>query len=443
KYFEAALLSVPTIASDTTAFRIAIQDGVNGLICNNLVEWKNALYQLVTNHKLRQEMGQKAFEDVNYRYLTRVAASETMKEWKNLLRGSLSSNKPLSIAFILRAPIAQTGGGYKHIFNLAYYLAAKGHSVNIYIEPIAHLTDFTVEQVRNFCEENFGKSNAIIHCGHAGILESDIAIATNWPTAYVVEQLVNTRLKAYYVQDYEPYFYKPGEANFDQAEATYDLPLTIITLGKYLAEILSQRNQIDYPYIDFPLSEIFLAENPILDRHLSTIKPCSILFFARPHIPRRNFSLGVEALNKLYQHNSDVQIKLYGLEEALELPFPYENLGVLTQAETAEAMRSSDIHLSFSMTNISTVVFEAMACGCATVEVDVPPVRAMVKEGTCLLCEPNSEAVFNALRNLTNNAGMRQKIATSGYESVQDLTLQNMCLQFEKIIMEYSFKTKS
>ncbi|NEU83752.1 glycosyltransferase [Nostoc sp. UIC 10630] len=443
KYFEAALLSVPTIASDTSAFRVAIQDGVNGLLCNNLDEWKDALYQLVTNQKLRQEMGHKAFEDVNSRYLTRVAATESMEKWKYLLGGSLSPNKPLSIAFILRAPIAQTGGGYKHIFNLAYYLAAKEHTVNIYIEPIAHLTNFTTEQVRDFCEENFGKSKAIIHCGHAGIVESDIAIATNWPTAYVVEQLVNTRFKAYYVQDYEPYFYKPGEANFTQAEATYNLPLNIITLGKYLAEILSQRNKIDYPYVDFPLGEVFLAENPILHRHLSTTKPCSILFFARPHIPRRNFALGVESLNKLHQHNSDVQIKLYGLEEALELPFPYENLGVLTQAETAEAMRSSDIHLSFSMTNISTVVFEAMACGCATVEVDVPPVRAMIKEGTCLLCEPNSQAVFNALMDLINNAGMRQNIATSGYESVKDLTLQNMCMKFEKILMEYSFRIKS
>ena len=443
KYFEAALLSVPTIASDTSAFRFAIQDGVNGRICNSLLEWQTALHELVTNHDLRREMGQKAFEDVSSRYLTRVTASETVKEWKNLLRRSLFLNKSLSIAFILRAPIAHTGGGYKHIFNLAYYLAAKGHSVNIYVEPIAHLIDFTPEQVRNFCEENFGNSNAVIHCGHDTILESDVAIATNWPTAYVVEQLTNTRFKAYYVQDYEPYFYKPGEANFTQAEATYNLPLSIITLGRYLSEILSQRNKIDYPYINFPLHEEFLAKDPILHRHINTGKPCSILFFARPHIPRRNFALGVEALHKLYQYNSDVQIKLYGLEEALQLPFPYENLGVLTQSETAEAMRTSSIHLSFSMTNISTVVFEAMACGCATVEVDVPPVRAMVEEENCLLCEPNSEAVFRALVTLTNNDKMRQNMANSAYESVRHLTLHNMCLQFEKILMEYSFRVES
>jgi O-antigen biosynthesis protein len=442
KYLEAALLSVPTIASNTSAFCVAIDDGINGRLCNNLIEWQTALHDLVTNHTLRQEMGHKAFEDVNYRYLTRVVGSETVKGWQNLLKRSSFDNKPLSIAFILRAPIAHTGGGYKHIFNLAYYLADRGHHVNIYIEPIAHLTNFTTEKVKIFCEDNFGKSKAIIHCGHDNILESDIAIATNWPTAYVVAKLINTRFKAYYVQDYEPDFYQPEEDNFARAEATYDLPLCIITLGKYLSEILSKRNKIDYPFVNFPLHEEFLAKDPIIHRHLSGDRSCSILFFARPHIPRRNFALGVEALHKLYQHNSNIQLKLYGLDESLELPFPYENLGVLTQNETAEAMRTSDIHLSFSMTNISTVVFEAMACGCATVEVDVASVRAMVEEGNCLLCEPNSEAVFKALMTLTTNDEMRRNIANSGYESVRQLTLQNMCLQFEKILMEYSFSSE-
>ncbi|MEP0883664.1 glycosyltransferase [Trichocoleus sp. ST-U3] len=443
KYFEAALLSVPTIASDTTAFRVAIQDGVNGRLCKTLEEWETALYKLVTDDKIRQQMGQKAFEDVNCRYLTRVSALENLKLWNTLLGGSLAANKPLSIAFILRAPIAQTGGGYKQIFYLAHYLAAQGYQVHIYVEPIAHLAGSTPEQVQKFCEDNFGKSKAIIHCGHQGILDSDVAIATNWPTAYVVEGLINTRFKAYFIQDYEPHFYDPEDICFKQAEATYDLHLGMICIGKYLAEVLSKRNRIKYPYINFSLNEAFLAKEPILERHLDTNKSCSILFFARPYIPRRNFALGVEILDKLHKHNPNVQIKLYGLEEALELPFPYENLGVLTQAKAAEAMRSSDIHLSFSMTNISTVVFEAMACGCATVEADVPPVRAMVDDEACILCEPNVGSVFQALTNLVDNSGLRHKIATAGYHSVKDLTVKNMCSQFEKIIREYSFNFRS
>ncbi|AFZ20917.1 rhamnosyltransferase WsaF family glycosyltransferase [Allocoleopsis franciscana] len=442
KYFEAGLVSVPTVASNWGAFRVGITDGVNGRLCSNPQEWENALRELITNPKLRQEMGQKAFDDVNARYLTRTAATLTGKAWQTLVGGKILPDKPLSIAFVLRAPIAQTGGGYKHIFYLAHYLAEQGHNVNIYVEPMAHLTGFTPEQVQKFCEENFGKSKAIIHCGHADIVESDVAIATNWPTAYVVDKLVNTRFKAYYVQDYEPYFYEPDDPCFLQAEATYDLPLGIICLDKYLSQVLSKRNRIQYPYINFPLNEAFLAKAPVLTRHCNPDRSCSILFFARPNIPRRNFAVGVEALDKLHQQNPDVQIKLYGMEEAIELPFPYQNLGVLTQSEAAEAMRSSDIHLSFSLTNISTVVFEAMACGCATVEADVPPVRGMVEDGkTCILAEPNSQAVSEALMELVNNPVLRREIASAGYESAKTLTVARMCSKFEQLLNQYTFRT--
>ncbi len=442
KYFEAGLVSVPTVASNWGAFRVGITDKVNGRLCSNPEEWENALRELITHPKLRHDMGNKAFEDVNSRYLTRTAASQTVKIWQTLLGGKILPNQPLSIAFILRAPIAQTGGGYKKIFELAHYLAEQDHDVNIYVEAIAHLTGFTPEQVKYFCEESFGKSKATIHCGHEGILDSDVAIATNWPTAYVVDRLVNTRFKAYFVQDYEPYFYEPEDGCFAQAEATYDLPLGIISIGKYLANVLSQRNRIEYPYIDFSLNEAFLAKDSMLERHSDSNRPCSILFFARPNLPRRNFAVGVEALEKVYQQNAAVQIKLYGMEEPIKLPFPYENLGILTPSETAQAMRSSDMHLSFSLTNISTVVFEAMACGCATVEADVPPVRGMVEDGkTCILAEPNSQAVSEALIKLVNKPELRRQIAIAGYESAKKLTVERMCSQFEQLLNQYSFRT--
>lgn len=442
KYFEAGLVCVPTIASNWGAFRVGITDQVNGRLCNHPQEWENALRELITNPKLRYEMGQKAFEDVNSRYLTRTAASQTVKAWQTLLGGKILPNQPLSIAFILQAPIAQTGGGYKKIFELAHYLAEQDHDVNIYVEPIAHLTGFTPEQVKDFCEENFGKCKATIHCGHEGILESDVAIATNWQTAYVIDSLVNTRFKAYFVQDYEPYFYEPEEASFAQAEATYDLPLGMICIGKSLANVLSQRNRLEYPYIDFSLNEAFLVKEPMLERHTHSNRPCSILFFVHPDLPRENFTVGVEALDKVYQHNPDVQIKLYGIEEEIKLPFPYENLGILTPSETAQVMLSSDIHLSLSLTNISKVVFEAMACGCATVEVDVPPVRAMIEDGkTCLLAEPNDQAVFEALMRLVNKPVLRREIALTGYESAKELTVERMCSQFEQLLNQYSFRT--
>jgi O-antigen biosynthesis protein len=439
KYFEAALLNVPTIASKLGAFQVAIQDGVNGKLCGNMSEWEQALRELIANPELRHNLGKAAFEDVGHHYLTRSAATETGNMWQQLIGGGLLTERPLSIAFVLRAPIAQTGGGYKKIFQLAHYLANQGHDVHLYVEPIAHLAGLSLDKIRLFCEENFGKSAATIHRGHGNILDSDVAIATNWPTAYVVEKLTNTRFKSYFIQDYEPHFYQSGDSCFSEAEATYDLPLEMISIGKHLSEVLSQRNGIRYPYVDFSLDTVFLSGFANLERHHSTDQ-CSILFFARPSIPRRNFQLGVKALEQLHQKIPNIIIKFYGTDEEMDLPFPYENLGILNQAETAETMRHSEIHLSFSMTNISTVIFEAMACGCATVEADVPSVRAMIVEESCLLVKPTAQDVCDGLMHLVTDVEKRQMIAKTGFNSVKSLTVENMCSQFESTLKQRCFR---
>jgi glycosyltransferase involved in cell wall biosynthesis len=89
KYFEAALLRVPTIASNLGAFCVAIKDNINGRLCTTTLEWENALRELIIDTNKRKELGQKAFEDVYSRYLTRVAASKTVESWKHLIEEDL------------------------------------------------------------------------------------------------------------------------------------------------------------------------------------------------------------------------------------------------------------------------------------------------------------------------------------------------------------------
>lgn len=84
KYFEAGLLGVPTVASGTSGFQLAIKNGFNGHLCSSTREWTDTLRELVTNPELRGKIGQRALEDVNARYLTRVAAYETLEAWQNL-----------------------------------------------------------------------------------------------------------------------------------------------------------------------------------------------------------------------------------------------------------------------------------------------------------------------------------------------------------------------
>jgi len=68
KYFEAALVGVPTVASPTAPFRTAINPGITGFLASDTETWYACLARLVGDIGLRRRMGQAALHDVLHRY---------------------------------------------------------------------------------------------------------------------------------------------------------------------------------------------------------------------------------------------------------------------------------------------------------------------------------------------------------------------------------------
>lgn len=60
KWVEAALVGVPTVASDFGAFAHAIRNGQTGLLCKDSQEWKSALLRLVDDAAFRRQLGEQA-----------------------------------------------------------------------------------------------------------------------------------------------------------------------------------------------------------------------------------------------------------------------------------------------------------------------------------------------------------------------------------------------
>jgi GT2 family glycosyltransferase len=63
KFFEAALVGVPTIASPTGPFRRAIRDGETGVLADGAAAWNAALDRLVLDLPLRRRLAQAAYHD--------------------------------------------------------------------------------------------------------------------------------------------------------------------------------------------------------------------------------------------------------------------------------------------------------------------------------------------------------------------------------------------
>jgi glycosyltransferase involved in cell wall biosynthesis/SAM-dependent methyltransferase len=66
KYFEAALVDVPTVASPTGPFRRSIVEGVTGFLADGPEEWRSALEKLIVDPDLRRSVGRAARDAVLY-----------------------------------------------------------------------------------------------------------------------------------------------------------------------------------------------------------------------------------------------------------------------------------------------------------------------------------------------------------------------------------------
>jgi glycosyltransferase involved in cell wall biosynthesis len=79
KFVEAALVRVPTIASPSEAFRLAIKNTKTSFLAGETKEWEDALETLIQQPELRQQLGVAAFQDVVQHYHPAIRANELVE----------------------------------------------------------------------------------------------------------------------------------------------------------------------------------------------------------------------------------------------------------------------------------------------------------------------------------------------------------------------------
>jgi glycosyltransferase involved in cell wall biosynthesis len=353
------------------------------------------------------------------------------------------NERKLTINWVLLAPIAQTSGGYRNAFRIAEHLGNQGHDVQAYVSPVAHLEGLSENEVVSFVQSSFGLETVGIDVNTPvdaprRFRPADVSIATFWTTAYDLASDPKSLFKAYYIQDFEPDFYDESDPMWNEALETYSLPLRQICLGKSLATTIEEVGRKPACHIDFALDPQFQLR---LDPRERGERP-SILFFARPDLKRRGYGLGVDALARLKLRMPDVDILFFGSPDGQieDVPFEFQNLGVLSPTEIADAMNRAHILLSFSLSNISNVPFEGMACGCAVVEADLPQVREMVRPGAdCLLAPTTPDGVADVLTRLVTDADLRTRLALTGADAMRGRNWARTAAQFEAHLLETCF----
>lgn len=277
------------------------------------------------------------------------------RNWK----GIGETGRPLVFNWLMPPP-GKGSGGHMTIFRFIKYLEDAGHLCRIYFHNPGKGS--TVDAVQSQMGNAFPKVKAVMSWlkQDEDMEDADGIFATSWQTAYTVYSSRVNAKKFYFVQDFEPYFYPTGSFSI-LAENTYKLGLRGITAGGWLSKKLHKDYGMTTDHFWFGSD----GDTYSFDGNKNRKR---VVFYARPTTERRAFELGILSLDIFHKNHPDYTISFIGWDVSeFNIPFPYENLGILTPSELNKVYNNSSASLVMSLTNMSLLPLELLASGCLPV----------------------------------------------------------------------------
>jgi glycosyltransferase involved in cell wall biosynthesis len=235
-----------------------------------------------------------------------------------------------------------------------------------------------------------------------------ITVATSWISAYFVRDFQTTQHRCYFVQDYEPYFYAHG-SDFELSKATYNFGFYGITAGNWLANKLSKDHNMQtlgmgFSY-DRDLYRPYPKKNPAQRQ---------VFFYARPSTERRGFELGLLTLSIVAQQLPDTTFILAGADlSKYHIPFKHVCAGNVAVKDLPELYSQCDVALVLSLTDLSLLPVELMACGCAVVSNQGDNVEWLLNKDNAVITDSTPEALSAGIVYLLKNENDRKKLIQS------------------------------
>jgi glycosyltransferase involved in cell wall biosynthesis len=433
KWFEAALVQTPCIATPTAPFRAAIRQGETGFLATTEEEWYDALQALATQPALRARIGSAArkaalggFGPERVRQSAEAAYALPAPAAPAVLRHAGRKR----IDWIVPGLIIGSGG-HRNILRAAHFLERFGHDVGLTFTNTEH----SPEALRELLHRHFYPFEGEVRRYDHVFRYSDVLFATHWTTvepALRARGLTNEVM--YFVQDFEPMF-APMGTEYILAENTYRQGLYCITSGPWCEVLLKREFGVEADHFEFPIDR-----DVYFPRQRTRHRP-NVLYFAKPEMPRRCYELGVMMLREFHRMAPEVEIIMYGSRDVDlgSLGFPATLQGVLpTINDLAQAYANADVGIAFSTTNPSLVPYEMMACGTPVLDLGRPgnEVNYGGRFDAALLADPEPVRMARALRDLLRNPVECAARSKAGIELVSRMpTEEQMARRVEELIL--------
>lgn len=301
-----------------------------------------------------------------------------------------------------------SGGGDINIFRFINKFAKYGYRNNVYITYGSRFE--TDEDLTKFVIDNFGQVSAAFHISTGVIEESEYSFATEWRTAYFLNQIKKTKHKLYFVQDFEPYFFARG-SEYYFAENTYKMGFTAITAGHWLKEKLEKDYSMKTKAYRFASNrEVFFNIEGI------ECKKNKIFFYARPATTRRCFETGLIAMKVLTEMRPEVEVVLAGWDlSSWKIDFPHTDLGIMPLDKLNDELNTCNLGLILSATNVSLMPADLMLTGCIPVVNRGSNNSWLVKDGVNSLVVDNDPIrIAKDISELLDNDKLQEKLREGG-----------------------------
>ncbi|EEB79332.1 glycosyl transferase, group 1 family [marine gamma proteobacterium HTCC2148] len=415
KFFEPALLGVPTCASPTPPFQALIENGVNGFLAEKSDEWSSCIEKL-TDHGKNEEISAQARKTA----IKECSIYSLLEEIKStFVEGHKPADKITNgkyLNWVVPSPIPAESGGHNTILNLCFATSKLGIRNRLFLtgENSYRVIEDSVKVIRDkFPYQVFEE---VLPIDKIDALDPLSPLILTHNSTHFCHPLIEKHLKKIYlVQDFEPMF-SPYSYEYVRAISTYRNDMDYVTIGKWLPSMLKDHCGLKED------TRIF-STNFWIDRQyykpsckFEERKKCTIAFLARPSMPRRFYDLAIAALCIVKKEMPDLKIISFGepssnLEHSL---FEYENVGVLSKADLAELYAESTIGLCFSTTNPSLITYEMLACGLPVIDLDLNDAAERHGGYPAILAPADPESLATIVKSTLQSDSVRRSASLNG-----------------------------
>ena len=329
------------------------------------------------------------------------------------------------IAWVIPHP-GKGSGGHRTIIQNVNALIRAGYECDIFVEEDGVSTS---EIVRNKINEWYEPCTAGIYVGFKFEKEYDILFATGWQTIEFVKKLP-AKKKAYFIQDYEPWFFPMGD-QYLITENSYKYGFLPVTIGKWLASKMEREFNTSAEYFDFG------ADLNVYKPLENIEKENAICYVYQPEKPRRCDYIGLKALKIVKAMRPDVKIYLYGSEQVTRpIDFECDNLQIIPVKECNELYNKCKVGVCLSASNPSRIPFEMMAAGLPVVELYKENNLYDMPDGGVLLADTTPEAIASAVVYLLDHPEVAEKMSKFGIDYMKKYPLEKGFGQIVDIVKD-------